>query len=154
MTIFDAANWFINKEPITAVKCQILCYYLQAWALAAEDNNILNAEFRAGIYGPQNDDLHDKLKKYPYPTELIPTDALKNYSSEITDENDIEWLEEVWRVYGKYDRFDLEHISKQEIPWLKAHKGYKDHEICPNIISEDDMKVYYKYQLLTEEVSQ
>ena len=43
ISIYDAANWFIKKEPMTEIKCQILCYYAQAWSLAIDDKKMFNA---------------------------------------------------------------------------------------------------------------
>ena len=145
ISIYDTADWFIKKEPMTEIKCQILCYYAQAWSLAIDDKKMFNANFRAGIYGPVNEELRSDIIIITQDSfELIPENTLSEKAKSINDPDTIELLEEVWRVYGKYDRFELGSIVCDEIPYERAHAGYKDIEYCPNNISEAIMKIFYR----------
>jgi uncharacterized phage-associated protein len=71
------------------------------------------------------------------------------------DENDIsqenrEFLDEIWDLYGKYSAKYLESLTHQELPWQEARKGLADGEISNTPISEKTMKEYYRKFLIDE----
>jgi len=56
-------------------------------------------------------------------------------------------LDEVWKVYGKYDAEYLEELTHNEYPWQKAREGLNSAVVSSNIITHDSMKNYYRERL-------
>jgi uncharacterized phage-associated protein len=137
-----AADYLILKSDydnrvITNKKLQKLVYYAQAWHLVFTSKPLFTDPIEAWMHGPAVKSLWQKYKKYGYSPiidkPLAPTlpkgiDAL---------------LDEVWRVYGKYDADYLEGLTHSERPWLDARKGLDTDEMSSIEISTDSMKNYY-----------
>ena len=63
-SVFDIANWFLSKEPMTQKKLQKLCYYAQAWCYALNNYRLMDTVFEAWIHGPVSPPLYDKFKNF------------------------------------------------------------------------------------------
>lgn len=137
--IYQIAKWFLEKSPMNQKKLQKLCYYTQAWAYVFENKKI-NFEFEAWVHGPVNRDLWNKLRDYGY--SEISVSVLQNFACNF-DENTIDLLEQVWKVYGPLNAIELENLSHSEEPWENARKGYGTFEPSSEIISALDMREYY-----------
>lgn len=144
-TIYDVANYFLLRVDsesgsiITHLKLQKLCYYANSWHLAFEGDTLFDQCFEAWAHGPVCPELWHKYKNYRFNPISAP---------EVTDDNNfteeqIETLEEVWRVYGDYDAKYLEKLTHQEEPWIEARGTCMPGEICSNIISTATMKRFY-----------
>jgi len=52
-TVYDLANWFLNKSRMSHKKLQKLCYYAVAWHYTLYDSKlVLDDEFEAWVHGP------------------------------------------------------------------------------------------------------
>ena len=51
---------------------------------------------------------------------------------------------EIYESYGNLDGDELERINHREDPWMNARVGFKPWQNCERVISEDDMKAYYR----------
>lgn len=141
-TIFDVANWFLQKEEMTPKKLQKLCYYAQAWSLALKDSAIMDGvQFEAWVHGPVNYDLWQKCKGFGW--NHIRQDYLKDVSKPI-DREDEEILESVWETYGDLYGSQLEALTHTEDPWIKARGDLGAFDLSHENISYHDMKRYYK----------
>lgn len=102
LSIYDIANYFSKKEKITDIKCQILCYYTQAWSLVFDDTAIIDANFIADIYGPSNKELNEFFKKENITQfDLIPINLFSNIAKPIENSDNIYLLEEIWECIWK-----------------------------------------------------
>ena len=54
------------------------------------------------------------------------------------------FLDEVALVYFACDAYELERMTHQEYPWLKARNGLPIDAPCNEIISKESMMEYYK----------
>ncbi|MBD3362697.1 DUF4065 domain-containing protein [Candidatus Dojkabacteria bacterium] len=139
----DIAKFFIWKaskegKSITNKQLQKLLYYSQAWHLVYKEEPIFKEEIEAWVHGPAIKVVYNKYKKYGYrPIELKVNDA------EISDIPNQDLLEEIWRVYGKYDGDYLEQLSHNEDPWQNARGQIHASVSSNNVISLEDMKAYY-----------
>lgn len=143
-TVFDVAEWFLCKEPMTHKKLQKLCYYSQAWHCALFDGKrLFNEEFQAWIHGPVCPPLFARYHDYKWLLIPKPEKTEHTFSA---DEEDI--LESVFNAYGHLDGNQLEYLTHHEDPWLKARGGIDPVDVCYSTISTEDMKVYYgkKYE--------
>lgn len=139
------ANYFILKSNeaklgITNKKLQKLLYYSQGWSLVFKKRPIFEEDIEAWAHGPAIRETYKKYKIFGFSNikKEIELKDIENISNE-----DISLLEEIWKVYGKYDANYLERLTHQERPWINARNGYDDYEICSNIISLEDMEKYF-----------
>lgn len=137
-SIFEIANWFLLKSPMTHKKIQKLCYYAQAWYYALKNARLEDADFQAWIHGPVAPALYERFKSFGLDTIKIQS----TYSPKI-EEDDISFLEDIWETYGEYTGNALEALSHRETPWLQARSGYAANERCCIVISPEAMKSYY-----------
>lgn len=141
------ANYFIylsnkeEKEDLTNKKLQKLLYYSQAWNLALSKKELFKENFEAWIHGPAIPSVYKRFKEFGSSPIVIDVDT-NDFSG--LDRNEKQLLEEVWRVYGKYDAAYLELLTHNEEPWLKARNGYLPYEASNNNISKSDMMKYYE----------
>ncbi|KAB2335101.1 Panacea domain-containing protein [Bacillus mesophilum] len=149
ITVFNVADFFLNRvktelgSSITHLKLQKLCYYAQAWYLALEDNKLFNERFEAWVHGPVCPDLFQKYRDHQWQS-LRP---VTEFEDSIFTQEQLDHLEEIWEIYGKYDGKFLEELTHQEDPWIDARDGYDPTERCNNIIDVNHMKIYYRDQL-------
>lgn len=138
-SVFDIADWFLAKGPMTQKKVQKLCYYAQAWAFALKGYRLMDTDFQAWVHGPVSPALWEKFKAFGYDSISIKTKRRIKL-----DEGDIELLEDVWDTYGDSTGNALEALSHRELPWIEARKGYGPEERCTMVISPETMATYYK----------
>jgi len=139
-TIFDVANWFLTKEPLTHKKMQKLCYYAQAWSYALRNKTLCNADFEAWVHGPVNLELYQEYKGNSYQDIALSNDAM-SYPFAIEDQ---ELLESIWETFKDYSGNALEVMTHREQPWMTARRGLKKDEQGHNIISPENMRTFYK----------
>lgn len=138
-SVFDIANWFLAKEPMTQKKMQKLCYYAQAWCYALNGYRLIDTDFQAWIHGPVSPALWERFKSFGYDTIKMRG----RIDFKISDE-DIHLLEDVWETYGDNTGNALETLTHRELPWMEARKGYEPDERCSVVISPSTMAAYYK----------
>ena len=137
--IFDLANSFLSIEAMTHKKLQKLCYYAKAWYLAINDTNLVVEPFEAWVHGAVQPTLYQKYRAYGF--QLIPM-----FSGDLNSlpEEFLSFSREVYESYGDLTGDELEKLNHQEPPWVNARKGLRPWQSSSNIISEDDMKSYYR----------
>ena len=136
--IFDLADAFLGIASMTHKKLQKLCYYAKAWYLAIYDTNLIHENFEAWVHGAVQPDLYQKYKAYGfgYIPKLSDTTHVPEEFPSVG--------REIYDSYGDLDGNDLERINHTETPWINARGGLKPWQGCNRIISEDDMKEYYR----------
>lgn len=138
-SVFDIANWFLNKMSVSPKKLQKLVYYSEAWSNALYDEELISdTVFEAWAHGPVSPELYQKYKEYGW------KDIDVRETSNITDPKVLDLLESVWLTYGDLSANELEALTHQEDPWRRARAGYPEGSHCEVEISKHDMKVYYK----------
>ncbi|MDD6435039.1 MAG: DUF4065 domain-containing protein [Clostridiales bacterium] len=138
-SVFDIANWFLTKGPMTQKKMQKLCYYAQAWCYALKGFRLMDTDFQAWVHGPVSPALWERFKSFGYDPICIKG----NIDFAISDE-DLKLLEDVWDTYGDSTGNALEMLSHRELPWIEARRGYDPEERCTVVISPNTMASYYK----------
>jgi uncharacterized phage-associated protein len=140
--------WLSNKEgkPVTNKKLQKLIYYAQAWSLALRDQKVFEDKIEAWVHGPAVRSVYGKYKIFGFSTisETVSEDDLKKIPKDVQN-----LLNDVWKVYGKYDGEYLELLSHSEDPWQKAREGLEPNVGSENEILPDEMKSFYKAKLQT-----
>lgn len=142
--VFILAKAFLSISPMTHKKLQKLCYYAKAWYLALFDENIIEESFEAWVHGAVQPSLYQIYKDYGF--ERIP--LFKN--SEVIPEEFMSFAKDIYDAYGELSGDELEAINHQEEPWLNARRGLKPWERGNRIISEEDMKSFYRAMITNE----
>lgn len=139
-SVFDVANWFLSKEPMTPKKVQKLCYYYKAWSLALYDKDFLpDTEFQAWVHGPVCPELYQKYKDYGW-------NNIPQFSGELFpfNEAETEVLESVWLTYGNLSANAIEAQTHRDAPWRNARIGLDEFESSERPIDPEDMRSFYK----------
>lgn len=143
--VFSVACYFIEKNKkdnkgLTNKKLQKLLYYSQAWNLVFKNKELFNEKIEAWVHGPAIKKVYEFFKEFGYKeiSENYDDSCISSLSAE-----ELELLDSIWEVYGKYDGDYLEILSHSEEPWQKARKSLAPFEASSNIISTDTMKSYY-----------
>jgi len=133
--------WKASKEgrSITNKKLQKLLYYAQGWYLALKDKPLFKEDIQAWVHGPAIPSIYDQYKGFGYGNINIPIDV-----NEISSLKDDDLLNEVWKVYGKYDAEYLETLTHNDKPWQKAREGLNAGDASTNIIPKDELQKYFK----------
>lgn len=137
-SIFDVAEWFLQKQPMTHKKLQKLCYYAQAWSYTLLDRPICDSIFEAWVHGPVSPELYEKYAGSGW-NDIVAEERKLNF-----DRKSEELLESVYSTYGNISGNELEALTHSELPWLNARGNLGIYEISNNPISPEDMKKYYK----------
>lgn len=138
-SVFDIANWFLIKSPMTQKKLQKLCYYAQSWCYALKGFRLMDTDFQAWVHGPVSPALWERFKAFGYDPICIKGNVKLNIS-----DSDVQLLEDVWDTYGENTGNALEALTHRELPWLEARRGYEPDEKCTVVISPSTMASYYK----------
>lgn len=138
-SIFDIANWFLEKEEMTQKKVQKLCYYAQAWCYALKGYRLEDTDYQAWVHGPVSPVLWERFKSFGYDPIII-----KGHTTVEIDAEDEKLLEDVWDTYGENTGNALEALTHRELPWIEARRGYEPDERCTVVISPATMAAYYK----------
>lgn len=127
-----------HGDPITNLKLQKLVYYAQAWHLALYDRPLFDDRLEAWVHGPVQPTLYHKYKAYSWnPISEDPGEV--ELPTSITTH-----LDEIIAVYGGMSAYDLERLSHQEAPWLKARGNLPKDEPSEAVISIEEMRQFYK----------
>lgn len=127
-----------HGDPITNLKLQKLVYYAQGWHLGLFDKPLFDDRLEAWVHGPVQPSLYHRYKEYRWnPISEDPGHAVLLPS--LTAH-----LDEIMAAYGGMSAYDLERLSHQESPWLKARGDIPKDEFCEAVISTDEMKRFFK----------
>lgn len=149
--VFTVADYFIAKNnkdkigPLTNKKLQKLLYYAQAWNLVINKKKLFEDRIEAWVHGPAIPRVYAKYKNYGM--QPIETKIDESVFSKELSKKEIEVLEAIWKVYGKYDADYLEQLTHSEDPWFKTRNNKASFESSNEVIPTVLMKTYYANQL-------
>lgn len=121
-------------EGITHLKLQKLLYFAQAAHLAVHDTPLFTDEIQAWEFGPVIPTVYSVFAKYA--SAAIPSDEGVCPS----DPSVKLFLEEVWKVFGKYSASELVNLSHNIGPWSLIYEKNKRGAVIP----EEAIKVAFK----------
>ncbi len=142
----ETINFFIlrsnessGKLPITNKKLQKLLYYAQAWNLVFNDKKLYTEDIEAWIHGPVIPVVYHKYKAFG----RMPIQEDVSLDETVFTHNELDVLEQVWKVYGKFDGDYLEMLSHSEDPWIMARGKAEVTESCTTVIDPLVMRDFY-----------
>lgn len=136
--------------PMSHLKLQKLLYLIEGYHLAYFTESLINDEFQAWTHGPVSrkvyDSLKDKSRLYAdvgyEPTPDSDQDPIALIHSLLTQDQ-IDLINEVLDLYDKESGFELEALTHAQTPWINARKGLPLGAKCENVISKEDMRLYF-----------
>ena len=139
------ADYFLLKahqdgKPVTNKKLQKLLYYAQAWSVTQRGKKLFADKIEAWVHGPAIKEIYLKYRNFG--SSPISVDVSDKAVIGIPQDVQ-EFLDEIWKVYGKFDAAYLEQLTHSETPWLKAREGLDANVGSDKEITTDSMREYY-----------
>lgn len=136
----EIATYFIHKshsenKPIVNKKLQKLVYYSQVWHLVFYGSKLFKEGIEAWIHGPVIPKLFTKYKNY---SDIPDTKVSKTIKAAT-----LEFLDDVWVKYGKYDADYLESLTHSELPWQQTRQRIDENSRSTKEIDIIQAKNYY-----------
>ena len=135
----DIADYFLSKtigeeSKITNLKLQKLLYYAQGLHLALFDKELFSEEIEAWQHGPVCVSIYHKFKNG---SNTIQCEDCEKDFSKILSSEQIEFLDEIYDVFGQFSAWKLRDMTHEEPTWINN----KDNA---SLISQSEMKEYFK----------
>tara|TARA_B100000700_G_C14927203_1_gene800064 strand:+ start:402 stop:836 length:435 start_codon:yes stop_codon:yes gene_type:complete len=142
ITALDVAKVLVSKQnqedsDLSNLKLQKLVWYCLGFYGALTGNKLFDDEIKAWEHGPVVPTLYHKLKKFgrnPVELEISP-DLEEKFEKE-----QLEVIDEVAEVFGKYSAWKLRNMTHEEAPWLA-------HEAKAETVPFDEIVEYFKTRL-------
>jgi uncharacterized phage-associated protein len=140
ISVLQVAKYVTSKlAPITTMKLQKLCYYVQAWSLVWDGEPLFYEDFEAWANGPVCRKLYEAHKGvFVLPDTFFSSTEAANFN-----EDQIETIDAVLRDYGDKEPNWLSDLTHMERPWKEARVGVLPGERSNNIILKETMQDYY-----------
>ena len=139
-TIFDIALYILEKQgEMTAMKLQKLAFYVKAWGLVWDEEEIFPDTFQAwanGAVSPALYRIHSGLFK-------VYSDLFHFANTNNIAPHHKETIGNVLDFYGKYTAQQLSDINHQEAPWREARGTCKPGDRCSTVITTSSIAEYY-----------
>ena len=138
-SIINVAKYILNEcGEMTTMKLQKLCYYVQAWYLAWEEEPLFEDNFEAWANGPVNPSLYSIHKgKFHINKNDLKIDDY-NFS-----ELQLENMNRVIEYYCDFTPQELSNLTHTEEPWKNARRGVAPGMPSSNIIDKESMLQFY-----------
>jgi uncharacterized phage-associated protein len=152
LSCFDVANYFIelanrNSSDISNSKLQKLVYYSQSWHLAIHDIALFEEDFEAWIHGPVIPILFQKYQVFNWE----PIREIAHPTIPIEPAN---FLAEIAAEYFDCDNYELEKMTRSELPWNLARANLPPDSPSTSIIKKEWMREYYAAHVKEEPENQ
>lgn len=153
MHINDACDYIIVKATegdgfLNVLKLHKLLYYCQAWSLAFGKGRLFNSYFQAWVHGPVSRDIYDRFitTKAMYST-VTSADVRTTFNPLALDATKRALIDSILEVYAPLSGDQLEEMTHNEEPWIRARQGVSPSARSENLISEDVMRNFYASRL-------
>ncbi|MFM9414115.1 Panacea domain-containing protein [Peptococcus simiae] len=140
------AKWFLSKESMSPKKIQKLVYYAYSWYLTLMNdsveylnNKLFDEEIKAWVHGPVVISIYQEYRDYKF--REVPKQKIDDSDY---NEDTLDVLNQVWDVYGQFNANELESITHQEDPWIRARGNLSPLE---NGYDSIDDRIIFEYYL-------
>lgn len=143
----QVADFFIRQsdvesgDNITHLKVQKLLYYAQGWHLALHDKPLFSEAIQAWAHGPVCPTVWKRFKDKNF-TPLTEENTI--YDGSELKRSELNFLSEVWTVYGQFTAKRLEEMTHSEEPYLNARGNLAEYARSTTVIPQSAMKRYFK----------
>lgn len=141
VSVFDVAAYILeHRGPMTAMKLQKLCYYVQAWSCVWDERPLFEDRIEAWANGPVVPALY---KAHAGQFELR-AGSIPNDNPSAIDQAGIETVDAVLGHYADKSSQWLSDLTHQEPPWRDAREGLAPGERGTKEITHAAMAEYYE----------
>lgn len=137
VSAIDVGKFFYDKNNnFTSKQIQKLTYYSYVWYMIKyknENKKIFEEKPQAWIHGPVFNSLYASMR----------SGVFFSHQACSFEEDVKEILELVYKIYGKYTGNQLEKMTHQDDPWIKARGDLESYEPSRMEISDRDILEYY-----------
>lgn len=138
--IFDVSLYILNElEEVTVMKLQKLTFYVKAWGLVWNEEELFPEEYQAWANGAVSPVLYNKHRGMFKVSESLFSEA---DISNLTDSQK-ETIDKVLEFYGDFTAQQLSDINHQETPWIEARGNLSPMERSTEVIPTDKIAEYY-----------
>ncbi len=141
------ANYFIQEKAkfgkLTPMKIIKLVYLSYSWYLALTDGQkkLVNESVQAWKFGPVFPSLYKSIKSKG---KIQIYEPLPYDKEETITQEDAEFLERIWTMYGDYNGTELSAMTHQlDTPWQKVYCDDRNSEI-----PDREILAHYKNRLV------
>lgn len=138
MKAIDISSFFIAKG-VTPLKLQKLLFYSQVWYFIKHGRLLFNDEIQAWVLGPVVPNVWQNFK-FIRRGDVINK---RHIQKEITNNQVVNYLNEVWGIYGNYTGLELVDLTHDEKLWIDARGGIPDGQNSKVVITVDDKTTAY-----------
>ncbi|MEI9918540.1 MAG: Panacea domain-containing protein [Bacteroidota bacterium] len=135
------------------LKLQKLLFYVQAYHLAYFEKPLIEDDFQAWAHGPVSRKVYNSLKdntrlydQVSYVRGPKEEHVKKIVRKTLTDDQK-NLVDEVVEMFSDLTGLQLENLTHNEKPWIKARKGVAAGERSDNVISKDSIRKFYRKEL-------
>ena len=155
MLIDNACDYIITKmtegqDSLNNIKLQKLLYYVQAWYLAFNGKALYEKDenFQAWVHGPVSRTIYDRfLTTKSLYSDITYEDIREEFDLSTLDKKELEHIDTVLELYGKFSGTELENMTHEEDPWIKAREGYRPSQRCEVELDNIEVQTYYASRL-------
>jgi uncharacterized phage-associated protein len=123
ITALSAAKYFLSipdegsGELVSNLKLQKLLYYAQGYSVAMNgiDSPLFGEKMFAWKHGPVVQKVYNHFSRFK-------DGALPKEKRPALSEDAVGYLDEIYRVFGRYSAWTLREMTHKESPWLKNYK--------------------------------
>jgi uncharacterized phage-associated protein len=151
--INDVADYVITKlhagdVSLNILKLQKLLYYVQGWHLGLKGEPLFAGKFQAWIHGPVNRQIYDRFAEtHMMYASLNDKDVRKDFDFASLSRASQRHIDEVLEAYAEMSGPQLEDMTHEEPPWIKARGKLKPSERCEVELDEGLMAKYFRDEL-------
>ena len=130
-----------SGDLISNLKLQKLLYYAQGFSVALRgiNNPLFEEDIYAWKHGPVVKPVYQFYSRYK--SDALPIGKAPNG----LDPKDVKFLDEMYRVFGKFSAWKLREMTHRESPWQDNY----DPNIMDAIIPLKDLRAYFRKYVKT-----
>lgn len=137
----NLAQIALSFSEMSNKKLQKICYYIYSWYLAVYGTPIADTEFEAWVHGPVSPRIYNLYKRYGW------NDIPQFVGFLPVEDEVIRFAYCVCNYYNQFSADELEEMTHNELPWIKAREGVKPYESSRKVINDYDIKNFYSKQI-------
>jgi len=151
--INDVADYIIVKLDegrvgANVLKLQKLLYYVQAWHLAFKDEPLFAGKFQAWVHGPVNRAIYNRFAEtHTMYSAVTRADIAKDFDSNRIPAESRAHIDEILEAYAPMSGTQLEAMTHDEEPWIKARGNLKPSARCEVELDENLIKEFFRSEL-------
>lgn len=148
---------YVNEkgDSVSHKKLQKLLYFVEAWHLVHFGESIVDEEFEAWVHGPVIPEVYRKLKGAGFNNIEVTAEDFDTVEEEINSiiernhlsSDQLDLVGSVLDKYGPLSSMELELLTHNEDPWIKARSGLGPHEASNTVMTKKRIKEYYSAQI-------